>query len=57
MAGLNRRDENKFALTQAWYLLVSIEKALAQNPMDTITTVKGVDLNRRNIAVESSTRA
>ena len=42
--------------TQAWYLLVSIEKALAQNPMDTITTVKGVDLNRRNIAVESSTR-
>lgn len=42
--------------TKAWYLLVSVEKALAQNPMDTITTVKGVDLNRRNIAVESNTR-
>jgi putative transposase len=43
-------------VTKIWYLLVSIEKALSQNPMDTITTVKGVDLNRRNIAVESSTK-
>ncbi|MBU2750160.1 transposase [Acidithiobacillus thiooxidans] len=42
--------------TKAWYLLVSVEKALDSKAMDSITTVKGVDLNRRNIAVESSTR-
>jgi IS605 OrfB family transposase len=43
-------------VSKAWYLMVSIDKALEQNPLDTITTVKGVDLNRRNIAVESDTR-
>jgi len=43
-------------VSKAWYLMVSIEKALDQNRLDTITTVKGVDLNRRNIAVESDTR-
>ena len=37
--------------SKVWYLLVSLDKAL-----DRITTVKGVDLNRRNIAVESNTR-
>jgi predicted transposase len=42
--------------TRAWYLLVSVDKALDPNPLDTITTVKGVDLNRRNIAVESNTQ-
>ncbi|MHB1630917.1 MAG: RNA-guided endonuclease InsQ/TnpB family protein [Acidithiobacillus sp.] len=42
--------------TKTWYLLVSIDKALDAKAMDTITTVKGVDLNRRNIAVESNTR-
>jgi IS605 OrfB family transposase len=43
-------------VSKAWYLMVSIDKALEQNPLDAITTVKGVDLNRRNIAVESDTR-
>ena len=43
-------------VSKVWYLLVSIEKALIEKPMDSITTVKGVDLNRRNIAVESNTR-
>jgi putative transposase len=42
--------------TRVWYLLVSIDKALDPNPLDTVTTVKGVDLNRRNIAVESDTK-
>ena len=42
--------------SKAWYLLVSVEKALGTKAMDSITTVKGVDLNRRNIAVESNTR-
>lgn len=42
--------------TKAWYLLVSVEKALDTKALDSITTVKGVDLNRRNIAVESNTR-
>jgi predicted transposase len=41
---------------KVWYLMVSIDKALEQNPLETITTVKGVDLNRRNIAVESNTK-
>jgi len=43
-------------ISKVWYLLVSIEKALERNPLDTITTVKGVDLNRRNIAVESNSK-
>ncbi len=43
-------------VSKEWYLLVSIEKALEPQAMDRITTVKGVDLNRRNIAVESNTR-
>ena len=43
-------------VSKAWYLLVSVDKALVEKPMDRITTVKGVDLNRRNIAVESNTR-
>ena len=42
--------------SKAWYLLVSVEKALDAKAIDNITTVKGVDLNRRNIAVESNTR-
>ena len=42
--------------SKAWYLLVSIDKALMEKPMDRITSVKGVDLNRRNIAVECNTR-
>ena len=42
--------------SKVWYLLVSVEKALVPKAMDSITTVKGVDLNRRNIAVESDTR-
>lgn len=43
-------------VSRTWYLLVSVEKALQPGVMDRITTVKGVDLNRRNIAVESNTR-
>ncbi|WP_414039314.1 RNA-guided endonuclease InsQ/TnpB family protein [Acidithiobacillus sp. M4-SHS-6] len=43
-------------VSKVWYLLVAIEKALDTQAMDNITTVKGVDLNRRNIAVESNTR-
>lgn len=43
-------------VSKVWYLLVSVEKALDPKAMDSITTVKGVDLNRRNIAVESDTR-
>ena len=43
-------------VSKVWYLLVSIEKALDPKAMDRITTIKGVDLNRRNIAVESNTR-
>lgn len=42
--------------SKTWYLLVAIEKALNAKVIDTIITVKGVDLNRRNIAVESNTR-
>ena len=42
--------------SKAWYLLVSVEKALDPKALDRITTIKGVDLNRRNIAVESNTR-
>ena len=43
-------------ITQAWYLLVAIEKALPEKALEQSTTVKGVDLNRRNIAVESHSR-
>jgi len=43
-------------VSKAWYLLVSIEKALVPDPMDRITIIKGADLNRRNIAVESNSR-
>ena len=44
-------------VSKAWYLLVSVDKALVETPMDRITIVKGVDLNRRNIAVESNNAA
>ena len=43
-------------VSRMWYLLVSIEKSLDPQAMDNISTIKGVDLNRRNIAVESHTR-
>ncbi len=43
-------------ITQAWYLLVAVEKVLDPQALTQITTIKGVDLNRRNIAVESNTR-
>ncbi len=46
----------QYPVSKVWYLLVSIEKVLDPRAMDRITTVKGVDLNRRNIAVESNTR-
>lgn len=42
--------------TKIWYLLVCVEKTLRADVLDCITTVKGVDLNRRNIAVESDTQ-
>jgi IS605 OrfB family transposase len=43
-------------VSKVWYLMVSINKTLEQNSPDTITMVKGVDLNHRNIAVESNTK-
>ena len=41
---------------KTWYLLVAVEKALDAKAMENIKIVKGVDLNRRNIAVESNAR-
>ena len=43
-------------ISKEWYLLVSIEKALNPVTAASITTIKGVDVNRRNTAVESNTR-
>jgi hypothetical protein len=34
----------------------AVEKALDRNPQASITTVKGVDMNRRNLAVKSNTQ-